>query len=286
MRYLRLIAYVLLWTLILSALPPVIVPARAQAACPLRINEVMYNPAGSAAAEWVELYVASEIATPTTFYLTDLEGEFKTFSLPVSGLDPVPSGAYVVVHYDGDPAQDGTVVSTGLSTVIHFYRGGGSGRLNNTGDDVVLYIGTDTTGTPCDYIAFASGSGIDGAPSGFTWISQGPGASASGKCANPSSSSKGTSISLTPNGSLTDDSCAWVQSGEGRPGVPDSDTGAPHTQGYDNNNALGPTAVALSAFRAYSAPGSGFLRLLAFLAVWSLLFQGGRWLRRRASDGP
>ena len=75
--------------------------------------------AADARAEWVELYVASDIAVDTTFFITDQDapaaGEFaKVFTLPAGTL----AGNYVVIHNDGDPANDNAT-----SSPIQFYMG-------------------------------------------------------------------------------------------------------------------------------------------------------------------
>ncbi len=262
-----LLRYVLT-SLSLLILLTMFVPTRrshAQSGCSLRINEVMYDPAsgktGPAAAEWVELYVATEISTPTTFYISDQESGStfaKTFFLPVPSLNPVPLGTYIVVHNDGNTADDGSITHPNGFTAIHFYIGNSAVHLSNTGDDLVL----QQNNIDCDYIAFGSGSSIDNPPAGLVWISSGPGASTPGSCPNPSAQ-RGYSISLASNGALSDNSCDWVESGY-------RDTGAPHTQGA-HNNALGVTAIALRSLTAYSRHRLGRRFLGVMLLVLGML---------------
>ncbi len=271
----RLLIVVLLTTLIAPATGR---PLHAQSGCALRINEVMYNPpSGSSPAEWVELYVATDISTPADFHIDDLEtgsGHFsKTFTLPVTGLNPVPAGTYIIIH--NDSGTDGTIVNNGVYTSVHFYAGNGSARLQNAGDDIALYVGTDTSSIPCDYIAYGgtSGHSINGAPTGFTWLTTGLGGTGSGTCGNPSSS-QGISVSITPNGKASDDSCDWVASGSGNPL-----TQSPHSEGYNNNTS--PTVVVLHTLAAHSSTWSGLPLARTLFTLGLLALAAGLLTHRR-----
>ncbi len=218
-------------------------PVQAQSGCALRINEIMYDPASGigadARAEWVELVVASNIVVDTTFYITDQDapaaGEFaKVFTL----LAGTVAGDYVVIHNNGDPANDNAT-----SSPFQYYMGNNSVKLNNNGDEIALYQGSDTAGVPCDYVAYWTPNSP--MPAGFSWDS--------GSCPNPvSSQDYGTSISLDPNGVGSDSACDWAESGENSPNDPNEPfSGGPHTQGY--TNTIVPTAVSLASFSATAA---------------------------------
>jgi len=116
-------------------------PAHAQSDCALRINEIMYDPASGLGAdareEWVELFVALDIAVDTTYFITDQDapaaGEFaKVFTLPAG----TAAGSFVVIHNDGDPANDNPT-----SSPIEFYMGNSSVKLNNNGSVRIVEAG-------------------------------------------------------------------------------------------------------------------------------------------------
>lgn len=245
-------------------------PAHAQSGCDLRINEIMYDPAAGigvdARAEWVELYVVSPITVDTTFFVTDQDapaaGVFnKQFVVPAG----TAVGTYIVVHNDGNPADDGITGTTGIYTTISFYMGNNAVKLNNNGDEIVLYQGGDVDGTPCDYVEYLVPNSP--LPAGFTWNN--------GSCTNPSSAQDfGTSISLDPDGVNSNDACDWTESGlnsPNDPGIPV--TGSPDTMGY--NNTTTPTAVSLMSFSA-STPQTGTaifsiaVTIMAALTGWGL----------------
>lgn len=229
---------ILLWGAIALIRP---LPVLAQSGCALRINEIMYDPAsgtGAAArAEWVELFVAQDIAADTTFYMTDFDavavGVFnKVFTVPAGTV----AGSYIVVNNDGDPANDGQSSSSGIYTTLSFFMGNASTKLLNTGDGVAVYVGSDTNGTPCDYAEYLGGD--TGVPPGFSW---------NAGCTPSSSAAFGVSISLDLNGAASNSGCDWAESGQNSPNDPGLPlTGSPHTKGWSNNTT--PTAVSLAAF--------------------------------------
>jgi len=158
--------------------------------------------------------------------------------------------------------------------------GNGLVRLNNGGDDIVLYQGGATDGIPCDYVEYydpaAADHGISGLPVGFSWDNT--------VCNDPISSQPfGTSISLDPdgnNGVSSDSACDWTESGlnsPNDPGIPN--TGGPDTQGY--NNTTTPTAVSLASFGT-SANHSG-TAAAGYLFVMMGLFTGWIWQKKRAN---
>ncbi|MCP5097143.1 MAG: lamin tail domain-containing protein [Chloroflexi bacterium] len=247
-------------------------PIMAQSGCNLRINEMMYDPAAGlgvdARREWVELVVANDVAADTTYFMTDQDlpaaGVFeKVFVVPAGTM----AGTYLVVHNDGNPANDGTVTTSGIYTTISFYMGNNSVKLNNGGDEVVLYQGSAVDGTPCDYVEYlVSNSGV---PAGFNWNN--------GSCGNPSSSQPfGTSISLDPNGIASNNACDWAESGlnsPNDPGIPN--TGGPDSQGYNNNTT--PTAVSLASFSVTGAGGKTAVLPMTMLLMGSFTF----WIWRK-----
>ncbi len=251
----------LVWILLLSLLLPRPHTAVAQS-CALVINEIMYDPAAGSGAdarhEWVELIITSNIVDDTTFFITDQDPpagttEFvKAFTIP--GGTAVNS--YIMIYNDGDPADDGTTSTTGIYTTISFYMGNGLLRLNNDGDEIVLYQGNDISGVPCDYVEYLiPNSSI---PAGFTWDTS---------CANPSSAQPfGTSISLDPNGMAGNSACDWAESGlnsPNDPGIPN--TGGPDSPGYNNNTT--PTAVSLASFTTSQQPSGMALLVLTTVGM-------------------
>ena len=218
--------------------------AIAQTGCALIINEIMYDPAAGSGAgarhEWVELIVASPIGADTTFFIADQDPPAGTTEFVKAFIIPAGTAvnSYIMVYNDGDSADDGTISTTGIYSTISFYMGNGLLRLNNGGDEIVLYQGSDTSGVPCDYVEYLSPN--SGVPAGFSWDN--------GSCANPGSAQPfGTSISLDPNGTAGNSACDWAESGlnsPNDPGIPN--TGGPDSLGYNNNTT--PTAVSLVSF--------------------------------------
>ena len=247
-----------------------VLPVRAQSGCALQINEVMYHPAGgttgTAVSEWVELYVAQEINSDSLFYITDQDsgvGNFfsKQFIIPAG----TAAGSYIIVNNDGDSGDDGQTVNTGIYTTISFFIGNGSVELNNDGDELVLYQGGDTAGTPCDYVEY--GTTTSGIPTGFSWDNT----------CGQLTSGVGLSLSIDPDGTASNSNCDWATSGENAPNHPDLPiTGAPHSKGWSNNTT--PTAVSLSSFNVNHQ--SGVLNMLSVVGTAVLTFA---YLKRRNS---
>lgn len=258
-----LFCFVLLISALLIPDPP---PAAAQDGCALIINEIMYYPGPglSAIDEWVELYVAADITTDTTYFITDQDtasaGDFElSFTIPAGTV----LGTYVMIHNDGDPSNNGITSTVGIHNNISFFMGNPDVNLRVGGDEIVLYEGSDESGTPCDYVAYLTPNTPD-VPSGFSWNNS--------TCSNPGGVPAGTSISLDPNGLASNDACDWAESGQHSPNHPDpSITGAPDTKGYNNNTT--PTAVSLASFTVTQNSSGGIL----FTLLASLLTAGTLW---------
>ncbi|MEZ4732230.1 MAG: SdrD B-like domain-containing protein [Caldilineaceae bacterium] len=204
---------------------------------PLVINEILYRQDSSTTDEWVELWSTTAIPGGTAFYLSDDESgsaEFRlAFTIPTGGIS---AGVYLVIHRiagtdDTDPA-DG---------VLHLYNaGGGSLKLNDSGDNLTLYRGIDATGTVIDYVAYGSSSAVDDGPD---WSS--PNA--------PTGAENGQSIASMQNGANTSSGSDWTLAGE-------NGTSGPATPGANNNglttcnvaiDKTGPTTVSVGAPFAY-----------------------------------
>ena len=218
-----------------TPVPPTPTATPVPSACALRINEVLYQATGDLP-EWVEMYVASDVSG-LTFFLSDGDspGLSKAFTLTAS------AGYYVVVHNDGDPLNDGTIIQNHQYTSVHFYDGNTTSRLSNTGDGVILYEGADATGVACDYIAY-EGVAASAPPAGFTWDDNG--------CTPNNGDTTDVSISLDPNGKASDSGCDWATSGGNSPGDPTINSGTffPSSQGWSNNSS--PLAVTLRGAQA------------------------------------
>jgi len=199
---------------------------------PLVINEVLYRQDSTFNDEWVELWSTRALAGGSHYYLSDNEAGIAEFRLvvtiPVGG---IPANSYLVLHrisgVDDLDATDG---------VLHFYGAGGALKLNDDGDNLTLYAGTDATGPVLDYIAYGSGSAID----------PGPGWSAPHAHAG---AARGQSIVSIHNGADTSSGAQWRLAGT-------EDSLGPATPGANNgvlhlcNVALtktGPTTVAVGA---------------------------------------
>ena len=83
-----------------------------------------------------------------------------------------PSGVYVVIHrlsgVNDLDASDGVLQLFGASP--------SASRLNNTGDNMTLYRGINTTGAVLDYVAYGSGVVVNGPGTGWSapeWIGNG-----------------------------------------------------------------------------------------------------------------
>lgn len=245
--------------------------AVAQSGCALHINEVMYHPApgtdAAARAEWVELRVVTSPAIDTTFFITDQDaaavGDFEmTFVVPAG----TAVGTYVLIHNDGDPANNGQSGSQGIYNTLSFFMGNGAVKLNNDGDEIVLYQGGATDGVPCDYMEYETPNSPR--PGGFNWNTA---------CPNPNAVDVGFSISLDPDGEFSNSSCDWARSGEHSPNNPDLPlTYAPSSKGWSNTTT--PTAVSLATFTA--KPASHQLSLLATLLVGMFTLFSWKYQRR------
>ncbi|NOZ06357.1 MAG: lamin tail domain-containing protein [Chloroflexi bacterium] len=181
------------------------------------INEVLYDRSSSNGGEFVELYALTD-TTVTGWQLTDQD--VLTYTFPAL---TVAAGEYIVVHI-----ASGSNDLTG--PVYHLYTNKYTGGVfNNPGDDTTLL---DSTGTCVDYVAYENGAAIDPPPTGCTWTGS----------PNPTNGNHtGTSIALCANGTDTDATTDWGESGT-------CGTYAPDTEGFDNNQD--PTPVLLRSFRA------------------------------------
>ena len=245
-------------------------PVKAQSGCSLRINEVLYHPGpgsmGVGAAEWVELYVAADIAHDTTFFITDQEPGFifqKTLVVPGG----TTTGAYIVVHNDGNPADDGRVEVNGIYPSIHYYIGKVTASLRNENDEVVLYAGNDATGSPCDYVQYNGGN--SGRPAGFSWSG----------CTDPTAP-QGYSMALDFNGASSDSACDWTTAGDNSVNDPLIPTFAPTSPGWHNNTT--PTVVSLTSFSARTVQRLPLLPLAGMAIL--LLSTAVVWRRRTALE--
>jgi hypothetical protein len=204
----------------------------------LVINEVLYRQDSATQDEWVELWSTTAIPGGTAFYLSDNESgsnEFKlSFTIPAGG---IPANVYLVIHRiagtDDLDASDG---------VLQFYNaGGGTLKLNDTGDNLTLYRGSNSSGTILDYIAYGSGSAIN---AGTGWSTP----------TAPAGATNGQSIATTQNGADTSSGSQWTLAGA-------NGTVGPATPGANNgqltqcNVAIaktGPATVAVGAPFAYA----------------------------------
>lgn len=189
---------------------------------PLVINEILYRQDTITTDEWVELWSTTAIPGGTQFYLSDNESgtaEFGlAFALPPGG---IPAGVYLVIHRL--PGTDDLDPSDG---VLQFYNaGGGSVKLNDSGDNITLYLGSSATGTVLDYVAYGSGSAVDAGPD---WAL--PNA--------PVGATNGQSIAAVVNGANTTSGTAWTLSGT-------NGTRGPATLGATNHH-LAPCNVAIT----------------------------------------
>ncbi|MCW1969472.1 MAG: DUF11 domain-containing protein, partial [Anaerolineae bacterium] len=138
----------------------------------LVINEILYNELGSNGDEWVELVSTAFIAGGTTFFVTDNDPSSsrmfqQVITLPTGG---IPAGTYIVVHRL--PGTDDTDASDGK---LEFFNAGAvnsSGptlsALTNSGDDITLYLGNSSAGTALDYVAWGSGTLLNGPGTGWS----------------------------------------------------------------------------------------------------------------------
>ncbi len=176
----------------------------------LVINEVMYDPAGDEpSGEWVEIYVALGGADLDGYQVIDQDG----YSITFPSFTP-QTGDYIVVHTGGDPLSNDLA-----GPVHHIYRGYGISMWNNDGDDVTIQSGA---GECFDYMAYSTGSSIQGPPAGCVW----------GAGTNPTSGSEGTSVALEENGQDGDRPSDWTESGL-------DGTMGPHSEGMHNNACQG-----------------------------------------------
>ncbi len=177
----------------------------------LSINEIMYRQAVTNGDEWVELVSTAFIAGGANFLVTDNEssGAFqKVITIPVGG---IPAGTYIVIHRiagtdDTDPSDN---------KLEFFAAGGGSAALNDTGDNLTLYSGSNISGSVIDYVAWGTGAAVNGPGTGWG----APNASAS--------ASLGQSIASINNGFDTTSGNDWALAGN-------SGTIGPSTPGTAN----------------------------------------------------
>ena len=179
----------------------------------LVINEILYRQDSATTDEWVELWSTTEIPGGTLFYLSDNEAgsaEFGlAFTIPPGG---IAAGVYLIIHRI--PGIDDLESADG---VLQFYNaGGGSVKLNDSGDNITLYLGDSTAGPVLDYVAYGSGSAID---AGSDWSE--PNA--------PAGATNGQSIAAVVNGANTNRGPQWTLAGA-------NGTRSPATPGANNNS--------------------------------------------------
>ena len=183
----------------------------------LVINEIMYDPAGAALDEWVEIYVDVAPGDVAGYSVIDQDGRVITFP----SFSPA-AGEYIIV-------ATGPGVDQVASSPYVIYGGYGAAIWANGGDDVSIL---DAGANCIDYMAYGA---QDELPlPGCSWTCGG---------ANPTSSD-GVSLSLINNGVPTGDCTAWEESGT-------TVTIGPHSQGFSSN---GPAAVELERFLAIPGP--------------------------------
>ncbi|MFN8493415.1 MAG: SdrD B-like domain-containing protein [Caldilineaceae bacterium] len=201
-------------------------PAPPAGGSPLIINEIAYRQSASNGNdEWVELYATQFIAGGTSFYLSDNESgasEYKlAFTIPPGG---IPPSTYIVVHRIAG-AND-TDASDGVLQFYNTLAVSSTLKLNDAGDNLTLYQGTNNSGAVLDYVAYGTGSAVNGPGAGWST----PNA--------PTGVSGGQSIALIRNGFDSSSGAEWTLAGT-------NNTQGPATPGA-NNNAKTACNVAIS----------------------------------------
>ena len=195
------------------------------------INEIKFKQDGSGTTppwnedEWVELYTTVELPAGTVIKLDDLESGTGRFQTEFTLAAAVPADKYIVVH-----ANTQTESEEPTAGYLNIYEAGNpltSPVLNNTGDNMVLYV----SGTACEEVHWGSrGSNANNGPPS-------PAAAIEYAYGSASNVSAGESIQRNPNGTGTTffqgDDAAFADR---------------TTIGYNNNGD--PTLVALVSFTA------------------------------------
>ena len=183
----------------------------------LIINEIMYRQTADDD-EWIELYATVYLPGGAQFFITDNEASSVEYrfllTVPAGG---VAAGTYIVLHSAAGTNDTTLLDGDGLE-----YFGVGSGNppyLNNTGDNITLYAGTSTAGTPLDYVAYGSGVAINGPNTGWSL----PNA--------PTAASPSQSIAAIYGGNDTNNGAQWTAAGS-------SGTLGLATSGDSNNGKL------------------------------------------------
>lgn len=145
----------------------------------LIINEVLYNEAGSAGDEWVELVATRFIAEGEQFFISDNETGGSRFErlieIPAGG---IPAGTYIMIH--DDAGTDDLDVGDGL---LSLWNAGlanpASTHLNNGGDNLTLYQGNSVVdANAIDYLRYdndTTSSSNDAPPASLLWGGFAPG---------------------------------------------------------------------------------------------------------------
>jgi len=183
----------------------------------LIINEIMYRQAADND-EWVELYATTAIPGSAQFFITDNETgstEYRyLLTMPSNG---VAAGTYLVLHSIAGVDDTSLLDGDGLE---YFGAGGGNPPyLNNSGDNITLYAGPSSAGTPLDYMGYGAGTAVNGPGTGWSL----PNA--------PTNASIGQSIAAIHSGSDTNNGNQWTLAGN-------SGTRGPATPGVNNNDKI------------------------------------------------
>jgi len=119
----------------------------------VRINEVMYNPAGSEVdGEWIEIVNSGDTEVNVTgWVVTDQDGP-DDFVFPSM---EIPAGGFVVLH-----AGSGRNITDFSNGAAQFYLFKHSAFLSNSGDDICLMNGSKVM----DYVSYGNSSSIDRSP--------------------------------------------------------------------------------------------------------------------------
>lgn len=195
------------------------------------INEIKFKQDGSGndpqgkEDEWVELYTTTDLPAGTVIKLDDMETGTGRFRITFTLSSQLEADKYIVVH-----ANEQTESESPSAGAINVFEAGNSLHspvLNNTGDNVVLYV----NGAVCEEVHWANRrtDANNGPPS--------PAASIEYAYGSASNISAGESIQRDPNGTGT----VFLQG---------DDSAFPAKTTIGENNNGDPTLVNLVSFTA------------------------------------
>lgn len=195
------------------------------------INEIKFKQDGSGTTpvwnedEWVELYTTVELPAGTVIKLDDMESNTGRFQTEFTLATAVPADKYIVVHANTQAESESPTAG-----YLNIYEAGNSLHspvLNNTGDNIVLYVNSSA----CEEVHWGSrGSNANNGPPS-------PSAAIEYAYGSASNVSAGESIQRNPNGTGT----VFLQGDDSA--FPDKTT-----IGYNNNGPS--TLVTLVSFTA------------------------------------